>query len=212
MSRGWAATSSSRSSRARAGRSTSGSARSRDGSGRPRRSPPPQAASPAMPAATKPAVRKNPDIGRAGLRSPASSVRSCAPLLAEQSPAHPTGADIDDKDRQNDHQQDRADIGIIELADRGDQLHPDAAGADEAHHGRAAHIDLKAKQRVTGEAGHDLRQHPKAHAGDPACAGGTKPFNRVYIDILGHFGILLAERADRMDGNREYAGHRAETE
>ena len=62
-------------------------------------------------------------------------------------------------------QQDRADVGVVELADRDDEFLADAAGADEAHHRGAAHVDLEAQQRVAGEAGRHLRQHGEAHAG-----------------------------------------------
>ena len=75
-----------------------------------------------------------------------------------------------------------------------------------------AHVDLKTQQRVAGKAGRHLRQHRKAHAGDPARAGGAHAFDRLHVDVLDDLGILLAERADRMDGNRQHAGHRAETE
>ena len=50
------------------------------------------------------------------------------------------------------------DVGVVELADRLDQVLADAAGADEAHDGGAAHIDLEAQQRVADE----VRQRPAA--------------------------------------------------
>ena len=62
---------------------------------------------------------------------------------------------IDDRD---DQDQDRADVGIVEFADRLHQVLADAAGADEAEHRRAAHVDLEAQQREAGEAGEHLRQ------------------------------------------------------
>src|SRR6185437_3973220 len=211
-SRDWAAASSPKSSRVRATRSASGSAKSRDGPAQARRSLTSRTASRAMPAARRPAVRIHRDIASAGQQFPASSVWSSVPLLAEQFSADPAGADIDHEHREDQHQQDRADVRIVELADRRNQFHPDAAGADKTHHRGAAHIDLEAQQRVAGKTGRDLRQHREAHRGDPARAGGAQAFDRLHVDILDHFGVLLAERADRMDGERENAGHRTKTE
>ncbi len=48
-------------------------------------------------------------------------------------------------DADHDHHQHRADVGIEELADGDDQFLADAAGADEADHRGAAHIDLEAQ-------------------------------------------------------------------
>src|SRR6478752_6556765 len=71
----------------------------------------------------------------------ASASRPC--LLAEQAAAQPPGGDIDDEDGEDDRDQDRADVGVIELADRHHELLADTAGADKTHHRRLAHIDLE---------------------------------------------------------------------
>src|SRR4029077_10403588 len=77
----------------------------------------------------KRAVRRPRDISPAIAANPASATASCARVLAEQPAAQPAGRDIDDKDRDDDGQQDGADVGIVEFADRDDELLADAAGA-----------------------------------------------------------------------------------
>ena len=78
--------------------------------------------------------------------------------------------DIDDEHGDDDHQQDRADVGIVEFPDRDDELLADAAGADEAHHRGAAHVDLEAQQRVAGKARRDLRHAPRTACTDSQLA------------------------------------------
>ena len=114
--------------------------------------------------------------------------------------------------RDDDHEQDGADVGIIEFADRDHEFLADAAGADEAHHRGLADIDLEAQQRVAGVAGGDLRQHGKAHAGQPARARRAHAFDRLHVGILDDLGEQFAERAGRMDRDREHARHRPEPE
>ena len=89
------------------------------------------------------------------------------------------------------------DVGVVELADRLDQVLADAAGADEAHHGGAAHVDLEAQQRVAGEVRQHLRQHREADRSDPARAGRSRTLDRLHVDVLDHLGEQLAERARR---------------
>src|SRR5712671_1485751 len=109
--------------------------------------------SPASPAAPRPACRTRGDIARAELPNPVSATESCPRILAEQPAAHPAGADIDNEHGENDQQQDRADVGVVEFPDRNNQFLADASGADEAHHGSFPDIDLEAQQSVAGAAG-----------------------------------------------------------
>ena len=61
-----------------------------------------------------------------------------------------------------------------------DQILADAAGADEADDGRAAHVDLEAQQRVARETGQDLRQHGEAHdRAGKAAPVASQPVDRL---------------------------------
>ena len=73
------------------------------------------------------------------------------------------GQRVDHRHGDHDQHQDRRDVGIVELADRLDQVLADAAGADEAHDRGAAHVDLEAQQRVAREVRQRLRQRAEAH-------------------------------------------------
>src|SRR5207249_11471198 len=94
--------------------------------------------SPAWRGAPMRAGRRRQGIWSGASLYPVSATGSCASLLAEQFSAQPAGRDIDDEDGDDDGDEDRADVGVIEFADRDDELLPDAAGADEAHHGSLA--------------------------------------------------------------------------
>ena len=65
----------------------------------------------------------------------------------------------------------RRDVGVVELADRLDQVLADAAGADEAHDRCAAHVDLEAQQRVA-------RRSSTAPAAPRRSAGSTASSRR----------------------------------
>ena len=131
---------------------------------------------------------------------------------ADQAMAHLGGQRVDDRHRDQDQQQDGRDVGIVELADRLDQVLADAAGADEAHDGRFAHVDLEAQQRVAHEIRRDLRQRAVAHGDVPGRAGRRHALDRLHVDVLDDLGEQLAERAQRMDDDGQHAGHRAEPE
>jgi hypothetical protein len=112
-----------------------------------------------------------------------------ARILAEQPATHPAGANIDDEHGDDDHQQDRADVGIVEFPDCDDELLADAAGADKTHHRGAAHVDLKPQQRVARKARRYLRNDREPHARDPARPGRTHPFDRLHVDVLDDLGV-----------------------
>ena len=96
----------------------------------------------------------------------------------------------------------RRHVGIVELADRLDQVLADAAGADEAHDRGAAHVDLEAQQRVAHEIRDGLRQRAEAHGDRPRRAAGGDALDRLHVDVLDHLGEQLAERARRYGWRR----------
>ena len=103
-----------------------------------------------------------PEAGAVGERHGASALviaRCSRPISAWRSAL---GDEIDHHDGRDDQQQDRRHVGIVELADRLDQVLADAAGADEAHDRGAAHVDLEAQQRVGGEIRQHLRQRRRS--------------------------------------------------
>src|SRR4051812_45754871 len=109
-------------------------AKKRDRPARTRKHRKQPGSSPASPNEPQRAGRKALDILSAVAPGPASAIGSYPRILAEQPPAQPAGADVDDKHGHDDRQQDRADVGIIEFPDRHHEFLPDAAGADEPHH------------------------------------------------------------------------------
>jgi hypothetical protein len=74
------------------------------------------------------------------------------------------GQQIDGRDRDDHHQQDSADVGVVELADGDKEILTDAAGADKADNRARPHVDLEAEQRIAGKVGQDLRQGGKRTA------------------------------------------------
>jgi hypothetical protein len=95
-------------------------------------------------------------------RRSARLVHGSAPLRNERA-TQILGRDVDRHHNRDNHEQDRADVGIVELPDRLHKVLTDAAGADKAEHGRAAHVDLEAKQGECGEARDHLRQRGVAN-------------------------------------------------
>ena len=66
---------------------------------------------------------------------------------------------VDQHDGEDDHDQDGADIGVVEFSDRLEQVLADPAGANEPHHGGAADLDFKAQQRIAAVSYTHLRAH-----------------------------------------------------
>src|SRR5690349_10109082 len=207
-----AESSSPRSSRAGSGPTPVWPAKNRDQPTRTRRSRTQPESSPASRGAPMQADRRRQDIWSGARLYPVSATGSCASLLAEQFSAQPAGGDIDNEDSDDDGDENRTDVGVIELADRDNELLSDTAGANKTHHRGLADIDLKAQQRVAGIAGRDLRQHRKAHAGEPACTGRAHTLDRFHVGVLDDLGEQLSERPCGMHGDCQYARHRPETE
>ena len=76
---------------------------------------------------------------------------------------------IDDDDGDDDHQQDGADVGVIEFADRDSMSSwPMPPAPTKPITAGAAHIDLEAQQRVAGEVRQHLRQHAQSAQSEPS--------------------------------------------
>src|SRR6266700_7224965 len=146
------------------------------------------------PAARRPACRRRAGSANGAPPDRVPGAGSCPRLLAEQAAADPAGADIDAEDDDDDHHQDGADVRIIELADRNHELLPYAAGADKAHHGGFAHVDLEPEQCVARVTRDHLRQYGEPHAGEPTRAGRAHTLDRFHVDIFNVLGKLLATR------------------
>jgi hypothetical protein len=71
----------------------------------------------------------------------------------KQSPAQPSGTNVDDKNRDDNHQEDSADIRIEELTNRNHEFLPYTASADKPHDRRFAHVDFEPQQRIAGKPG-----------------------------------------------------------
>src|SRR5262249_11030554 len=70
---------------------------------------------------------------------------------------------IDQRYGDDQHQQDRTDIGVIEFADRNEQVLADAASADKADDRAGPYVYFKTQQRIAGDIRQDLRQGTEAH-------------------------------------------------
>src|SRR5215472_1333006 len=122
------------------------------------------------------------------------------------------GHEIDHGHADDDHQEDRADVGVVEFPDRHEQILAYSAGADHADHGARAHVDFKAQQGVALKRRHHLRQRAEPHDLGEAAARRTHALDRLHIDILERLGEKLAERAEAVDRDREDSRERSKTE
>jgi hypothetical protein len=137
--------------------------------------------------------------------------RSAATSAGDARPAaRRLAGDVYDADRQHDQHQDRADLPVVVEADNGIKLLSDAAGADEADHGGAAHVDLEAQQQVAQEARQHLRQDRPAHALRPGAARGAHALRRLHVGVLHDLRELLAECADGVQPDGDDAGQRTD--
>src|SRR5215469_11001445 len=125
--------------------------------------------------------------------------------------ANTFGQHVDERDRDNNHQQDGADIGVVELADSDEQILSDAACADKADDRTRPHIDLEPKQRVARQIGQYLGQGGKAHRIDKPTAGAAYAFGRVHVDVFDGLDVELSKGAKTVDADSEHAGERSQT-
>jgi hypothetical protein len=126
--------------------------------------------------------------------------------------AQPARAHLDREHRDDHQHDDGGDVGVVELADRLDELVADAAGADIAEHRGLAHVDLEAQDQVARKAGGHLRQHRKADRREPAAARGAHTLHRLHVDVLDQLIEELAGRAHGMEREREHARQRPQPE
>src|SRR5262249_17494461 len=133
-------------------------------------------------------------------------------VLAEQPNAQPTRSDIDNEDSDDDGQEYRANVGIVEFPDRDYEFLPDTAGSDKAHDRGLANVDLKAQQDIARITCNNLLHNRKTHAGGPTRTRGAHAFDRLHVGVLNHLGKQLSQGAGGMDRNREHACHWPEAE
>ena len=108
--------------------------------------------------------------------------------------AHPLRDKVDQHDGDDNEQKDGADIRVIEFADGLDQILPDPAGADKAHHSRAPDVNLESQEGIAYEIRKNLRHRTKSDNLKPASSACRDPLNRFAVDIFDNFGELFAQR------------------
>ena len=88
----------------------------------------------------------------------------------------------------------------------------DAAGADEAEHGRGADVQLEGIEREGHVVGQHLRQHRPAHHLGTACYRRRRWPRWARVDAVDRLGQQLGDHADVEEDEGHDAGQRADAD
>ena len=147
------------------------------------------------------AVQIVPHFGRTKPSGKSSTMTRCLRGVSDNPAAHPGGDDLgDDHDREDRDQHQRRPGPTEEVRCAVSSAMPMPPRADEAEHGRFAHVDVPAEQRDRQNAGFDLR--PVALEQDrerPGRAGGGQRLDRAGLRFLERLAEELADEADRTE-------------
>src|SRR2546430_12917263 len=120
------------------------------------------------------------------------------------------GEDFAGQDERDDRNQNRAHVVVVESLKGSEQRAADAAGADDADHGRIAQIGIELIGAEADKAGKDLREDTigdHAHERRAGCADG---FYLLQRDLLDRFRKQLGGKSHRRDRKRQNASQRSE--
>src|SRR6202171_6786905 len=95
-------------------------------------------------------------VGEGATFAPPENIRERESV--DEDRANVGGEDFAGHDERDDRSQDRAHVVVVEPLKRGEQRAADAAGADDADHGRIAQVGIELIGAEADEAGEDLRQ------------------------------------------------------